>query len=176
MVSASTYRILRFLLELAILAVLAVAAFALLGVVSAQKPAQRPAQVVQPAVAQVEQPLLREYRGVQLGMTAEQVKQRLGAPKETAPRQDFYVFSEVESAQVFYDAQRNVMAVTVNYLGDGASAPAPEKIFGGPAEVKPDGSVYKMVRYPQAGYFVAYSRSGGEAPQLVTVIMQKILD
>src|SRR5690242_13144319 len=102
MVSASTYRFLRLLLELAILAALTLAVFALLNVVSAQqRPTQRPAQVVQPAVAQVEQPLLREYRGVQLGMTAEQVKQRLGAPKETAPRQDFYVFSEYESAQVF---------------------------------------------------------------------------
>ena len=45
--------------------------------------------------------------------------------------------------------------------------------FGGPVEVKPDGSIYKVVKYERAGYYVAYSRDAGDAP-LVTVVMQKL--
>jgi hypothetical protein len=39
-------------------------------------------------------------------------------------------------------------------------------------EAKPDGSMYKMTTYPQAGYWVAYSRTPGDAP-LVMITMQK---
>ena len=42
-------------------------------------------------------------------------------------------------------------------------------------EVEPDGSIYKMVRYEGAGCYVAYSRSGGDAP-LVSIVMQKLLN
>jgi len=172
MIFASSYRLLRFFLELIILAALTVAVFVVLGVVSAQRSAPKAATH---AVAQVEQPLYRQYRGVQFGMTAEQVRQKLGAPKEKGDRQDFFAFSDTESAQVFYDPQQKVMAVTVNYLGEQSGAPTPEQIFGTPAEVKADGSIYKMVRYAQAGYFVVYSRTAGDSP-LVMVAMQKILD
>jgi outer membrane protein assembly factor BamE (lipoprotein component of BamABCDE complex) len=147
-------------------------AIMLLASAHAQKATQKQAAL---ASAQVEQPRYTEYRGVRLGMTAEQVTQKLGAPKETGDRQDFYVFSEYESAQVFYDAQHVVTAVSANYLGEQSGAPTPEKVFGSPAEVKPDGSIYKMVRYTQAGYFVVYSRTPGDAP-LVMITMQKIID
>jgi hypothetical protein len=172
MISASSYRLLRFLLELALLAALTIAVFALLNIVSAQKSAPKGQQAAPPPVAQ---PLYRQYRGVQLGMTAEQVRQKLGAPKERADRQDFFAFSDAESAQVFYDPQQKVIAITVNYLGEQSGAPTPEQVFGTPAEVKADGSIYKMVRYTQAGYFVVYSRSAGDSP-LVMVAMQKIVD
>ena len=118
---------------------------------------------------------MREYRGVQIGMPAEEVKRKLGAARDASAREEFYVVSESESAQVFYDAQHKVMAVSVNYLGDVSGAPAPEKVFGSAAEAKPDGSIYKMVRYQRAGYFVAYTRTPGDSP-LVHVTMQKILD
>ena len=118
---------------------------------------------------------MRDYRGVQLGMTAAQVTQKLGAPKETSNWEDYFVFSDAESAQVFYDAEHKVRAVSVNYLGENSGAPTPEQIFGTPAEVRPDGSIYKMVRYPQAGYFIVYTRTAGDAP-LVSVAMQKIVD
>jgi len=49
----------------------------------------------------------------------------------------------------------------------------PEQVFGGPVEVKPDGSVYQMVKYERAGYYVAYSLDAGDAP-FVTVVMQKL--
>lgn len=123
--------------------------------------------------AQFEEPRYREYRGVRLGMTVAEVHAALGTPKESEGRQDFYVISDTEMAQVFYDAQRKVWGVTVSYLAGQGKAPTPEQVFGGPVELRPDGSIYKMVKYAQAGYYVAYSRDAGDAP-FVTVVMQKL--
>jgi len=181
MISVTAYRYFRLLLELALFSAATVLVLGLLSLVSAQTrvPSSAPpadAQQTAFPAAQLEQPVYREYRGVSIGMTAEQARQRLGAPGDTNDRQDFFVFSSAESAQVFYDARKRVMAVSVNYLGEGTGAPTPEKVFGTPAEAKPDGSIYKMVRYQSVGYFVVYTRTAGDAPPLVTVTMQKILD
>lgn len=179
MISVSTYRYLRMFGEAVVFALLTLAVLALLSVVTGAQTARRPQQpVAQPALpaAQIAEPIYREYRGVQIGMSKEQVRQKLGTPGDVSDRQDFFNITGVESAQVFYDAQSRVMAVSVNYLGDGSGAPAPEKIFGVPAEPTADGTVYKLVRYEHAGYFVVYSRSGGDAPPLVTVTMQKIIN
>jgi hypothetical protein len=122
------------------------------------------------------EPVYREYKGVQIGMSKEQVRQKLGTPGDVTDRQDFYNITGVESAQVFYDAQARVMAVSVNYLGEGAGAPLPEKIFGAAVEPAADGAVYKLVRYERARYLIVYSRTGGDAPPLVTVTMQKLVN
>ena len=180
MISVSTYRYLRMFVEVTVFALLTVAAVLLLSSVSgAQTPSRRPQQpVAQPVLpaAQTPEPIYREYRGVQIGMSKEQVRQKLGTPGDVSDRQDFFNLSGVESAQVFYDAQARVMAVSVNYLGEGSGAPAPEKIFGSAVQVNDDGSIYKLVRYERAGYLIVYSRSGGDAPPLVTVTIQKLVN
>lgn len=174
MISVSSRSSLRTFLVFSLFVAATLAAATLPCAAQARKAEQKTAQVAPPA-ARVEEPRYREYRGVRLGMTAEEVHAALGAPKDTDGRQEFFAFSNAETTQVFYDAQRRVWAVTANYLGDVSGAPTPEQIFGVPAEVKPDGSIYKMVRYTSAGYYVAYSRDGGDAP-LTSVVMQKLLD
>ena len=129
------------------------------------------ARQAEPKPAQVEEPRYREYRGVRLGLTADEVHSALGTPKDSDARQEFFAVSDEEMAQVFYDARRTVWAVNVSYLG--GKVPTPEQLFGAPVEAKPDGSVYKMVKYERAGYLVAYSRDAGDAP-LVTVVMQRL--
>jgi hypothetical protein len=172
MISVSARRFLITYLVFILFAAATLAALALPSAAQAQKAEQKPAQAAPPA-SQLEEPRYREYRGVRLGMTAAAVQAVLGTPKESEGRQEFYAVSALEMAQVFYDAQRNVWGVTVSYLGGHSSAPTPEQIFGGPVEAKPDGSIYKMVRYEGAGYYVAYSRDAGDAP-FVTVVMQKL--
>ena len=174
MISVSSRSSLRTFLVSILFAAVTLAAAALPCAAQARKAEQKLAPVAPPS-AQIEEPRYREYRGVRLGMTAAEVKAALGVPKDSDGRQEFFVFSDAETAQVFYDAQHRVWAVTVNYLGEQSGAPTPEQVFGVPAEVKPDGSVYKMVKYAGAGYYVAYSRDGGEAP-LVSVVMQKLPD
>ncbi|MBV9210929.1 MAG: hypothetical protein JOZ52_09890 [Acidobacteria bacterium] len=115
-------------------------------------------------------PVFHEYKGVTLGMTTEEARKKLGAPSDKDDQQDFFVFNEKESAQVFYDKTHKVMALSINYLGE---APQPKAILGTDVEAKPDGSMYQLIRYPKAGCWVSYSRTAGDSP-LVTVTMQKL--
>jgi ABC-type microcin C transport system permease subunit YejE len=120
-----------------------------------------------------DKPLFIEYKGVRIGMDADEVRKKLGQPTDQGDIQDFFQFSEKESCQVYYDKVRKVMAVSVNYVGDASGAPLPKVVLGTDIEAKADGAMYKMVRYPDSGYWVSYNKTGGEDP-LVTVTMQKI--
>jgi hypothetical protein len=48
-------------------------------------------------------------------------------------------------------------------------------VIGSDVEVKPDGSIYKVVRYDSLGLWVYYNRTAGDAP-IVTITLQKSLD
>jgi hypothetical protein len=119
-----------------------------------------------------DKPLYVEYKGVSIGMETSEVRKKLGDPADKGDVQDFFVFSEKESAQVFYNKGK-VMAVSVNYVGDTSGAPLPKAVLGTDVEAKADGAMHKIVRYPVAGFSVSYNRTGGDDP-LVTVTMQKI--
>ncbi len=45
-------------------------------------------------------------------------------------------------------------------------------VLGAEIEARPDGSMYRMSNYPQAGYRVAYSRTPGDA-LMVMITRQK---
>jgi hypothetical protein len=120
-----------------------------------------------------DEPLFNEYKGVRIGMLTEEARQKLGTPQDKSDDQDFFVFNEKESAQVFYDKAHKTYAISINYLGAGNSTPLPKAVLGAELEAKPDGSMYKMVRYPKAGYWVSYSRTAGNDP-LITVTVQRI--
>ncbi|MDQ3668486.1 MAG: hypothetical protein M3410_18320 [Acidobacteriota bacterium] len=118
-------------------------------------------------------PLFTEYRSVQIGMTAEEVRKKLDNPSDKSDEQDFFVFSDNESAQVFYDKSLKVFAISVNFLNGARDLPTAKGIFGSDIPPKPDGSMYRMVRYPKAGCWVSFSRTAGDSP-LTTVTVQKI--
>ena len=120
-----------------------------------------------------DEPPFHAYKGVRIGMSAAEARQKLGSAQEKSDAQDFYVFSEKESAQVFYDGARKVSAIAITFLGEESGAPTAKAVLGMEVEAKPDGSVYKLERYPKAGYWVSYSRTGGDT-NLVAVTMQKI--
>lgn len=118
-------------------------------------------------------PVYTDFRGVQLGMAATDVREKLGHLRSKGDRQDFFVFSESESAQIVYDAQGKVTAISVDYLPKTGEAPSPESVLGEAVTARPDGSIYQLKRYSEAGYWVAYSRTAGDNP-IVTVTMQKM--
>lgn len=124
------------------------------------------------AAAKADKPVYHDYKGVQLSMTQEEVRKKLGSPKEKDDAQDLYVFSEKETAQVFYQ-QKKVFAVSVSYLGADAGAPDAKAVLGSDIQPAADGRIYKMIRYPEAGCWVSYSRIAGDEP-MVTVTMQKL--
>jgi hypothetical protein len=124
------------------------------------------------APAPADEPLYREYKGVTLGMSADEARRKLGNPQEKDKVQDFFVLSETERARVYYDDKGQVSAVIVTFVGKSANAPDARAILGSEVEAKPDGSAYKIVTYPKAGYWVAYSRTAGDEP-LTIITMQK---
>lgn len=123
------------------------------------------------ATGAAEQPLYSDYKGVRIGMTTEQVRARLGQPALKADDQDYFAFSDQESAQIAYDAAHKVITISVDYLG-GAGAPDPRTVVGGDLEMK-NGAQYKLVRYPTLGFWVSYNRSAGPMV-IVTITIQKM--
>jgi hypothetical protein len=119
-------------------------------------------------------PLYKGYKGVSPGLSAEEVRAKLGKPKEESDEMDFFVFSDRERARVYYDKDKRAHAVIATYIGRNSDAPPPAAVIGTDIEAKADGSMYKMVTYPQAGYWIAYSRTAGEQP-MVIITMQKTL-
>ena len=120
-----------------------------------------------------EEAAFKDYRGVQLGMSADEVRKKLGSPKDKGDEQDFFVFGDNESAQIVYDSTHKVITISADYLTTEATVPTCKQVLGSEAEAKADGSVYKLVRFPKAGYWLSYNRTGGASP-MTSVTWQKI--
>lgn len=132
-------------------------------------PSPTPTASPSPMAAPLE-PVYREYRGVSINMSMEEARSKLGEAKSKGPRQDFYIFSENETAQIFY-RDGKVSAISADFTADG---PLSMEVLG--VEIKPQksGRLYRMIRYPQAGFWVSYNRTAGKNP-ITTVTMRKIL-
>jgi len=120
-----------------------------------------------------EQPLFAGFKGVRIGMPAEEARKKLGNPRDKSDEQDFYLFNDNQAVQIFYDKAKAVSAISIDFMTGAADVPEPREIIGGAPDSRPDGSAYKMVRYPKAGYWVSYSKTAGTSPT-VTITMQKI--
>jgi outer membrane protein assembly factor BamE (lipoprotein component of BamABCDE complex) len=119
-----------------------------------------------------DQPLYTEYKGVRLGMTAVEARAKLGTPALKESDQDYYVFSDKETAQIVYNAAGKVVTISIDYLG-GVGAPDYKTVVGGELEETPNGGLYKIVRYESKGFWVSYNRSPGPV-SMVTITIQKI--
>jgi outer membrane protein assembly factor BamE (lipoprotein component of BamABCDE complex) len=120
------------------------------------------------------EPTFKEYRGAQIGMTADEVRKKLGNPSDKGEEQDFYVFNEKETAQILYEkATKKTIAISVDFMSGASGVITPQQVFGADVEAKPDGSKYRLVRYPKVGYWISYSRTAGDNP-IITITLQKI--
>ena len=82
------------------------------------------------------QPLYTQYKGVQLGMSADEARAKLGTPALKESDQDYYMFSENETAQIVYDGAHKVVTISVDYAG-GVGAPQASPWSDGEAEMSP---------------------------------------
>ena len=119
-------------------------------------------------------PVWQNYKGIAIGMTADEVRAKLGAAKSEDADGFFYIFSETENAQFLLDKDKKVRTVSVVFTADNTAAPKFADVFGKTAELeaKPDGSIYKMVKYADAGYWVSYSRMAGEKAMVIVMIQK----
>ena len=120
-----------------------------------------------------DQPLFSDFRGVRIGMGTDEARKKLGNPKDKGDEQDFYLFNDNQAVQVYYDKNRTVTAISIDFMSGANSIPAAKDVLGSDIDAKADGSGYKLVRYPKAGYWVSYSRTAGKDPT-ITITMQKI--
>ena len=119
-----------------------------------------------------ERSLFNEYRGVAIGTTATDVRAKLGNPKESSATDEQFIFSEAESAQFYYDAEHKVNAIMITFQGDVSKAPAAKDVFGEDVAPNDQGTIFRMTRYPKAGYWISYTRTSG-ADAMVNIALQK---
>lgn len=118
------------------------------------------------------QPSFTDYRGIKIGTPVGEVRNKLNHLQDKGKIQDFFVFSDTETAEVFYDEDGKVTGISVDYRGKRSNPPTPLEVLGEELQPKADGSMYDLKRYPAAGYWVAYNRTKGDDPT-VTITMQK---
>lgn len=117
--------------------------------------------------------LFSEYRAIKIGMPADVVRTKLGTPKEKSDTMDMFSFSDSETAQFFYDAGHNVNAIMITFQGDVSKAPTAKDVFGEDVAPNDQGMIFKMQRYPKAGYWISYTRTTtGES--MVNIALQKM--
>ena len=143
--------------------VLVISALALLVVVPAGASAQKTDG----------QPAFSDYKGIQIGTPAIEARKKLGNPKDKSDEQDFYLINDNQAVQIFYDKAKTVNAISIDFMSGATGIPSCKQVLGDEVQPKSDGSVYKLTRYPKAGFWVSYSRTAGDTPT-VTITMQKI--
>jgi len=123
------------------------------------------------AYGQTDKSLFSEYKGIKIGVATDAVRAKLGSPKDRSDNLDLYTFSNNESVQFYYTA-KVVNAIVITYTGDLKGAPLAKDIFGIDVAEK-DGMIFKMERYPKAGYWVSYTRTSGN-DAMVNIAIQKM--
>lgn len=148
------------------------------GVAAAQttaslEPSPEKADLTNKALSTPHKPLDSVYKEVKIGSGADEVRKLLG--KATIDDKDgFFYEMDSEMVQIRLDDEGKVRLIAVTYSSESPNVPKYANIFGAEPEVaKPDGSIYKLVRYPEAGYWIAYSKTAGEKPSVI-VTMQKL--
>jgi len=140
---------------------------------SANAQPQKPRAAAGNAAPLVQQPLYSDYKGVRLGMTPEEVRAKLGTPVLKDEELDYFVFADnVTSAQVAYDSAHKAKIISVDFAG-GVEAPDYRTVVGPELNTRPDGSIFKLVRYEALGFWVSYNRTAGPVTT-VTITIQKI--
>jgi hypothetical protein len=113
------------------------------------------------------QPAYREYRGIHLGMTATEVRAKLGEPALKSDEQDFFIVSPTETAQIAYNAAQKVMTISTDYT---SSAPDYKTVVGEGLLQKPDGSLFRMVMFDSERVWVSYNKSAAVVPVVTITI------
>jgi hypothetical protein len=150
--------------------------FALLVIACAGLVMSANAQKARPAITAEtlgQQPLYTDYRGVRLGMTPQEVRAKLGDPVLKDEELDYFVFADNVAAQIAYDASHKAKAISIDFPG-GVGAPDYKAVVGNELDTRPDGSVFKLVRYATLGFWVSYNRTAGPTV-MVTITIQRIL-
>jgi len=113
-----------------------------------------------------------DFKGVLLGMTAAEVRSKLGTPTFSDSEMDFFAVSAIETAQIGYDSSGKAKIISIDYQ-NGAGAPDPVAVVGALLEKRANGTEYRQIRYERLGFWVSYSRTASPV-DIVTITIQKL--
>ena len=121
-------------------------------------------------------PAITDLKGVSVGMTRAEVREVLGKPQVSGKASMNYKFSKTSTAQIGFDPAGKVRTIALIYMNGDATAPSFADVFGPdvPMVEKEDGSVYNLLRYKTAGYYVAYSKTMVSKKPMVVITMRKL--
>ncbi len=129
-----------------------------------------------PPAATPSGPLVTDLNGIKIGMTKDEVREKLGRPSSSDDTGMVFNLSKIETAQIGLNPKGNVRTIALIFTDEDANAPKFSDIFGPdvPMETKENGSVYKLVRYRSAGFWIAYSRTMIDKKPMTTITMRKL--
>jgi len=121
----------------------------------------------------VVQPALKAIREVELGMSVDDVKHKLGKPDVEDDTGMYFTLNGGDSVQIGLGPDKKVRTVASIYAAGSKNAPSAQEVLGADAD-STDGDTYKMIRYPDAGYWVSYSKTNSKDKPVVIVTMRKL--
>lgn len=135
--------------------------------VAANQP--KPAAATGATTTTIRTPAMTEFRKAGIGTLADDLKEAWGKPEVEDATGFIFEFSDEEMAQIAIDTDKKVDTIAVTFR-KGTGAPKAEEVFGPSEKIerKPDGSLFHMVRYPEAGYWVSYLSQGEGKPVILT--------
>ena len=124
------------------------------------------------AQAATDDPVYKAYRGVTLEMKKDDVREKLGNREDEFDGEDYFEFSDDENARVMYDEDGAVRAIVVTYTGKLSADHKPKAVIGEEIAARDDGGMYKMVHYPDHGFWVSFVKTGGDSPMVIITIQK----
>jgi len=151
------------------------------GAVSAQtadksvvNPATTPKENLTAAVKPPE-PLIRDLLGITVGMTASDIKKKLGKP-ESADATGMYFRKDGPDVQLQFGTDGKAEMIALMYSAGDKGAPELAEVLGSDYKADPpqNGRIYEALRYPAAGYSIRYSRSKVGDGNMTIITMERI--
>jgi hypothetical protein len=121
-------------------------------------------------------PFISSLRGVKINMTKDEVRDILGKPDVSDKAGLFYQFSKTRSAQIGLDSKGVVRTIAFLYMDGDKEAMSYSEVFGPDAVPVPkkNGTIYKMVRYPNDHFWITYSMTNPGLKSITVVTMRRI--
>jgi hypothetical protein len=115
--------------------------------------------------------VMREYRGVKLGMARDEVRQKLGRPSNEAATEEGYALGGGNAMRVYYTPEKTVKTIVLYFYNEDDKVPKFADVVG-EAEVEqgPGGSQRAKFIDQEADLSVTMFRNGGANPMTVITI------
>lgn len=114
--------------------------------------------------------VFKDYRGVTLGMSAADVRQKLGKPEDQSDAEDSFEPAKGETLRIIYNAEKKVRMMSIMFTESIEKAPTPQALFGEDAQANEGGGVFKRMDFTEQGFWISYAKIAGDNPMIVITV------